>query len=83
VPSGAGPASSSREPRKGCSAVIAEPPAPASTGLAAFSSHDQVLRNHAVGRTCTVSASGPALVTRTVIKTSVGSALAYQTSVIQ
>ena len=38
-------------------------------------SHDQVLRNHAVGSTCSVSASGPALVTRTRISTSVGSCL--------
>ena len=63
--------------------MTAEPPAPASTGLGAPVSQDQVLRNHAVGSTCTVSASGPALVTRTVISTSAGSALAYQTSVIQ
>src|ERR1700751_1479712 len=32
-------------------------------GFCAPSSQDQVLRNHAVGRTCSVSASGPALVT--------------------
>src|ERR1017187_2365952 len=83
VPSGPGPASSSSEPRNGCSAVIAEPPAPASSGLGASASQDQVLRNRAVGSTCTVSAAGPAVVTRTVISTSVGSALAYQTSVIQ
>ena len=61
-----------------------DPPVPTSIGLAACSSQDQVLRNHAVGSTCNVSASGPALVTSMVISTSVGSSpLAYQTSVIQ
>jgi hypothetical protein len=66
LPSGPGPASSSREPRKGCSVLITESPDAASTGLGASASHDQVLRNQAVGSTCTVSVSGPALVTRTV-----------------
>ena len=40
--------------------------------LGSSSSHDQVLRNHAVGSTWIVSASGPALVTRTVMSRSVG-----------
>ena len=48
----------------------------ASSGLAASVSQDQVLRNQAVGSTCSVSASGPALVTWTDISRSVGSALA-------
>src|ERR1700733_5103936 len=83
LPSGAGPARSSSEPRNGCSVVMAAAaapaaapvlaPAPASLGLGAPSSQDQVLRNHAVGSTCTVSTSGPALVTRIVIRMSVGS----------
>jgi len=55
----------------------------ASSGRSAPGSQDQVLRNHAVGSTCTVSGSGPAFVTRIVISTSSGAALAYQTSVIQ
>ena len=45
------------------------------TGLAE-PSQDQVLRNQAVGSTCSVSASGPALVTEIVISRSSGSALA-------
>ena len=45
-------------------------------GRGSASPHDQVLRNHAVGSTWTVSASGPALVTWIVISTSFGSALA-------
>ena len=49
---------------------------PRSRGRAASSSQDQVLRNQAVGSTCSVAASGPALVTRTVMSRSVGSALA-------
>ena len=48
-------------------------PAPA---WAALTSHDQVLRNQAVGSTCSVSASGPALVTWIDIRRSWGSALA-------
>src|ERR1700719_3941070 len=46
TPSGPGPANSSRDPRKGCSALIAEPAEPTSTGLGAPVSHAQVLRNH-------------------------------------
>jgi len=37
---------------------------------------DQVLRNHAVGSTCRVAVSGPALVTCTVISRSSALALA-------
>ena len=51
-------------------------PVAASSGLGASTSQDQVLRNQAVGSTWSVSASGPALVTWTDIKTSWGSALA-------
>ena len=79
VPSGASPASSSRVPRNGCStrADAAPAAAPAAmTGLGAPRSQDQVLRNHAVGSTCRVSVSGPALVTVTAMSTSVGSAFA-------
>ena len=39
-------------------------------------SQDQVLRNQAVGSTCSVSASGPALVTWIAISRSSGQALA-------
>ena len=39
-------------------------------------SHDHVLRYHAVGSTCSTSASGPALVTSTVISRSSGPAFA-------
>ena len=70
---GPAPASSSRAPRNGCSIAIDRPRRrPPAIGLGAPTSHDQVLRNHAVGSTCSVSASGPALVTRTVISRSVG-----------
>jgi hypothetical protein len=41
------------------------------------------LRNQAVGSTCSVASSGPALVTRTTMSRSVGSALAWSTSTIQ
>ncbi len=51
-------------------------PVAASSGLAALVSQDQVLRNQAVGSTCRVSVSAPALVTRTTISRSVGLALA-------
>ena len=46
------------------------------SGLGALTSHDQVLRNQAVGSTCSVSASGPALVTWIDMRMSWGSALA-------
>ena len=61
-------------------------PSPASlmTGLGAPFSHDQVLRNQAVGSTCSVSASWPALVAVISISSSCASSLlAYATSVIQ
>ena len=48
----------------------------ASSGLGASTSQDQVLRNHAVGSTCNMSGSGPALVTWIEIRMSWGSALA-------
>ena len=76
VPSGAFPATSSRVPRNGCSTRADVAPAAVMTGLEAPRSQDQVLRNHAVGSTCRVSVSGPALVTVTAMSTSVGSAFA-------
>ena len=76
APSDAGPASSSSSPRNGWGTRTASSRTAASTGASTSTSHAQVLRNHMLGNTCTVSASGPALVTRTVISTSVGSALA-------
>ena len=45
-------------------------------GLGESKSQDQVLRNQAVGKTCRVSVSGPALVTVIAISRSSGSALA-------
>ena len=45
-------------------------------GRSASTSQLHVLRNHTVGSTWMVSASGPAFVTRTVIKRSSGLALA-------
>ncbi len=75
VPSGPAAAKSSSSPRYGWSITMV-PFAPACRpGFSAPMSHDHVLRNHTVGRTCNVSVSGPALVTRTVISRSVGSAL--------
>ena len=41
-----------------------------------LASQDQVLRNHAVGSTCSCASSGPALVTSMVIRMSSGPALA-------
>src|ERR1022692_4070928 len=81
VPSGPGPAISSNWPRNGCSTRIAPVPAAdgpvaAKAGRGAPSSQDQVLRNQAVGSTCTVAGSGPALVTEIAISKSSGSALA-------
>ena len=78
VPSGPGPAISSSSPTNGCSM--------ATTGVGSgrpehrprreSSPQDQVLRNQAVGSTCKVSVSGPALVTEIVISRSSGEALA-------
>ena len=92
VPSDAVAASSSSGPRNGCSistplAESSAPPVPFAaifmTGFAE-SSHDHVLRNQAVGSTCTVSASWPAFVTLTSISNSAASSLlAYVTSVTQ
>ena len=76
MPSGAVPAAISRVPRNGCSTRTDASPAASMTGLGAPISQDQVLRNHTVGSTCRVSASGPALVTLTSISRSVGSAFA-------
>ncbi len=56
---------------------------PRSPGFTMPWSHDQVLRNQAVGSTWMVSVSGPALVTVIVISRSVGSAFVYSTSTIQ
>ncbi len=41
--------------------------------------HDQVLRNHKLGRTCRLAASGPRLATPISIRMSAGVALAYST----
>src|ERR1035438_9421444 len=82
VPSGPGPAISSSGPRNGWSAVTevapvhAVAPAAAKAGRAAPSSQDHVLRNQAVGSTCRVAGSGPALVTVMAINRSSGSAFA-------
>ena len=84
VPSSAASASSSSGPRKGCSISTAPSGPSCMTGLGAPFSHDQVLRNQAVGSTCSVSGSSPTLVA--VISTSsscASSLLAYTTSVIQ
>ena len=56
--------------------TAAGPGAAARTGFGASASQDQVLRNQAVGSTCSVAASGPALVTWIAISRSSGSALA-------
>src|ERR1039457_5272089 len=76
VLSGPWPASSSSGPRNGCSIAAPESAAALQAGPGAPSSQDQVLRNQAVGSTCTVAGSGPALVTEIAISGSSGSALA-------
>ncbi len=78
VPSGPGPAISSISPTNGCSMATTEgsEAAAPSTGRAGSSPQDQVLRNQAVGSTCKVAVSGPALVTEIVISRSSGEALA-------
>ena len=53
-----------------------ESPTARMAGLGASVSHDQVLRNQAVGSTCSVAVSGPALVTCTAISRSSALALA-------
>ena len=65
-----------RAPSQGWWIVIVRAPSTASEGRSASSSHDQVLRNHAVGSTCSTSGSGPTLVTSISHSTSVGSAFA-------
>jgi hypothetical protein len=74
-PPGPSPASSSRSPNSGWSISTVAPLPARSSGASMPSPHDHVLRNQAVGRMWIVSASGPALVTRTVMSTSVGPAL--------
>src|ERR1039457_7133509 len=76
VLSGPWRASSSSGPRNGCSIAAAESAAAFMAGRGAPSSQDQVLRNQAVGSTCTVAGSGPALVTEIVISRSSALALA-------
>ena len=69
-------AQSSSCPRNGCSVTTRDAPPARSSGFSPSSSHAHVLRYHAVGRTCIVSASGPAFVTRTVMRMSSGSPFA-------
>ena len=79
VPSGPGPATSSSSPQNGWETVTPPPAPAASTGRASAAlepPQDQVLRNQAVGSTCRVAVSGPALVTEIVISRSSGDALA-------
>ena len=79
VPSGPGPAISSISPQTGWETVTPPPAAAPSIGRASAAlepPQDQVLRNQAVGSTCRVAASGPALVTEIVISRSSGEALA-------
>ena len=76
APSGPESASSSSDPSHGCSIPADVSPVAAMAGLGASISQDQVLRNQAVGSTCSVSVSGPALVTEIFISRSSGSALA-------
>src|SRR5262249_41797833 len=76
LPSGPASASSSSCPSHGCSIPTDVSPVAAMPGRVASSSQDQVLRNQAVGSTCSVSVSGPALVTEILIRMSSGSALA-------
>ena len=72
---GADPDSSS-SPKSGCSTRTNPGAVWSRLGFDWSGSHDQVFRNQAVGRTCNVAVSGPALVTLTWISTSWGSALA-------
>src|SRR5690242_17588866 len=72
-PSGESPPTNSIAPTMGWSTATDRSPAACSDGRLPFvSPHDHVLRNHAVGSTCSVSDSGPALVTWTDISTSSG-----------
>src|SRR5580704_9188182 len=78
APSGPSAAISSIGPTNGCVSVTRASPAAVSSGRpvlvwsalvcsalvwSALASQDQVLRNHAVGSTCSCAVSGPALVT--------------------
>ena len=74
LPSGAASATSSSGPRNGCS-VSTAPPSARSSGFSPSTSQAQVFRYHTVGRTWSVSASGPAFVIRTVSSRSCGSGL--------
>ncbi len=82
VPSGPAAAISSISPQNGWLMMAAAVSyslscAACSTGLGSWSSpQDQVLRNQAVGSTCRVCVSGPALVTEIFISRSSGLALA-------
>src|SRR5262245_42648315 len=70
--------SSWRSPRIGCEAVIDCAPHCFSEGIdAAGFDHAHVLRNHSVGRRCTIAASGPRFHTLIRIKISSGVAFAY------
>ena len=51
-----------------------------SVGADRVGRQDQVLRNHSVGSTCSVAASGPRLCTVIRIRMSSGDALAYSTN---
>ena len=64
-PSGAGPASSSSAPTSGWLISIVAPAPAFSSGRTSVGSQAHVLRNQTVGSTCSVSAAGPAFVTRT------------------
>src|SRR5260370_29272607 len=75
TPSGPGAASSSIGPQIGCSSVTRPAPAPTICGRSAPGVQDQVLRNQAVGSTCSSASSGPGFVTSIVIRMSSGPAL--------
>src|SRR5258708_20117344 len=62
-PSGPEPAIHSRSPTRGCSTLTVAWSFAARRGLGEFSSHDQVLRNQAVGSTSRVAWSRPPSVT--------------------
>src|SRR5947209_2676666 len=84
APSGPFPAVSSIFPPNGWTMrTAADPSAAIFSRPESEPPQDQVLRNQAVGSTCSVSVSGPAFVTEMAISRSPGLALAYVTSVIQ
>src|SRR5690348_15800791 len=74
------PSAYSRHSPSSACAATAPPGAAASEGLGESSPHDQVLRNHSVGSTCTVAASGPRLWTVTSRQRSSWAAFAYSTT---